>query len=44
MNYKNFMAAHLAILRNSYEGNIQTTKYVCRRFVPNAGTTKGLIL
>ena len=44
MNYKNFMAAHLAILRNSYEGNIQTTKYVCRQFVPNAGTTKGLIL
>ena len=38
------MAAHLAILRNSYGGNIQTTTYVCRQFVPNAGTTKGLIL
>ena len=38
------MAAHLAILRNSYGGNIRTTTYVCRQFVPNARMTKTLIL
>ena len=44
LNYENVTAAHPAIVKNSCGGNIRTTKYLHRRFVPNPMTANILTL